>query len=123
MQRWTTRIAVAAMVVLGCTSDADRARDALREGVRLEARSPDQARRQYETAVGLDPRLGSAHDRLARLHLRQDRPLDAIAAAQRALALGDAAYLHELIARAWQKQEQWSSAIREYREAVRREPR
>jgi tetratricopeptide (TPR) repeat protein len=101
-------LAASACLLLGCQSDAERARELL-EGP--GAGAGVTARDALVQATTLDPTLREAWVRLADVELAASRWVEADAAAQRAIALSDTtAHEHEVRARALVALERWADA-------------
>jgi hypothetical protein len=98
-------------LLLGCQSDAERARELL-DGP--GAGTGVAARDALVEATVLDPTLRQAWSRLADEELAASRWAEADAAAERAIALSDtSAHEHEVRARALVSLERWADAERE----------
>jgi len=93
---------VVALLLLGCGSDATKARAALALGKSLAtAGTLARAGASFANATRLDPRLHEAFARLARVRLTQGRARDAETAALRAASLAPrSSFYSELFARA-----------------------
>jgi len=102
---------LACLLLLGCQSDAERARELL-DGP--GAGAGVMARDALIEATTLDPSLRVAWSRLADVHLAASQWVEADAAAQRAIALSDdAVHDHETRERAATALERWADAERE----------
>jgi Flp pilus assembly protein TadD len=83
---------------------------------------PDDAMREYETAIRLRP-TPEAYNNVAVILLRQGRPAEAVAALRRGIALrADVAQLHENLSTALQQLNDREGATTEFREALRLDP-
>jgi len=109
-----------ALLLLGCSSDATKAREALALGqTRAAAGTLEQAGRSFAEAARLDPRLHEAFARLARVRLTQGRARDAETAALRAASLAPrSSFYSELLARAQLAAGKKDGALASYEQAI-----
>ncbi len=106
----------ALLVLLGCQSDQERARELL-EGP--GAGTGEAARDALTQATALDPTLRQAWSRLADVHLAASHWVEAEAAASRAITLSDdAAHDHETRAQAAIGLERWDLAEQDLSRAI-----
>ncbi len=104
------------LVLLGCQSDQERARELL-EGP--GAGTGEVARDALTQATALDPTLREAFSRLADVHLAASHWVEAEAAASRAITLADdASHDHETRAQAAIGLERWDLAERDLARAI-----
>jgi len=109
-----------ALLLLGCSSDATKAREALALGkTRAAAGTLEQAGTSFAEAARLDPRLHEAFARLARVRLTQGRARDAETAALRAASLAPrSSFYSELLARAQLATGKKDGALASFEQAI-----
>jgi len=109
-----------ALLLLGCSSDATKAREALALGkTRAAAGALEQAGTSFAEAARLDPRLHEAFARLARVRLTQGRARDAETAALRAASLAPrSSFYSELLARAQLATGKKDGALASFEQAI-----